>query len=410
MKKMSDQLTKVEEVKRVVGELRDSFEKFGAESADFKEKQAKIESALEAYDKNHDDVVMKLEASEKAGEEMKDRMDAMELELAKGGSGAGADYKQSDEYKALNAYAKGGEKALAALDDVDIKTLRTDIDTGAGYLTNPEIDDMIIKPITEISAMRSVCRVKTVGKKVLDSTIRSGIPTATYEGEAQTGGESQSSYGRETTNAFRQTVTVPYTLDMLNDSNWDLENEIMGDVAESFAQSEGNKFLLGTGVKQPEGLLVHSTLAAGSLETAASGVLAADDMILLTGELKVGYNAMFAFNRQTLAHLRTLKDTAGAYVWHAGSHDGGMGGSVPNTIAGERYLVMQDMPAIAVGNLPVVYGDFRKAYTIIDRTGLIIIRDEVTGKKEAVIEMTFHRYNGGMVVLPEAMKTLKIKA
>lgn len=400
----------MQEVQSAVGELRKSIEKYGADSSDFKTKSEKIETDLKTFDDTNQKLVQELEQEKKGSVERDERIQTLELEMAKGGASSGLNFKESDEYKALQAYCIGGEKGLHALDDVDIKTLRTDVDTGAGYLTSTELDDAILKPITEISAMRSVCRVKTVSKKVLDTTVRNGIPTATYEGEAQAGDDSQSSYKQETTNAFRQTVTVPYTLDMLMDSNWDLESEIMGDVGESFAQNEGNRFLLGSGAKEPEGILVEPTIAAGSRVSAGSGVISADDLILLTGDLKIGYNAMFSFNRQTLAFLRTLKDTAGAYVWHAGSHDGGMGGSVPNTIAGEQYIVMQDMPSIAVGNLPVIYGDFRKTYTIIDRTGLVIIRDEVTKKRQAIIEMTFHRYNGGMVVLPEATKSLKVKA
>ena len=72
---------------------------------------------------------------------------------------------------------------------------------------------------------------------------------------------------------------------------------------------------------------------------------------------------------------------------------------------------MQDMPTRdASGNLPVIYGDFMRGYTIVDRTGMAVIRDDITRKKERIIELCFHKYNTGQVVLAEAFKALKIKA
>jgi len=71
--------------------------------------------------------------------------------------------------------------------------------------------------------------------------------------------------------------------------------------------------------------------------------------------------------------------------------------------------VMNDMPDIAANSLSVALADFMRGYTIIDRTGLLVIRDELTRKKNNIIEMTFHRYNHGQVVLPEAFKLLKTK-
>ncbi|MNQ83817.1 Phage capsid family protein [compost metagenome] len=201
-------------------------------------------------------------------------------------------------------------------------------------------------------------------------------------------------------------MTVPYTYDQLIDSEFDMESEIMNDVAEAFAFTEGNKFTLGTGAKQPEGFLVNAAVVADARTSLVSGVITGDDVLLLAGDLKVGYNPMYAMNRQTLALLRTLKgSTNDHYLWQVG-----LGPSQPNTLAGAPYILMQDMPAVAANSLSLAYADFQRGYTIIDRTGLQVIRDDVTRKKNNIIELTFHKYNHGQVVLPEAFKLLKTKA
>ena len=382
--------------------LRETVDKFGAESSQFKSMVDATNAALEKQEKASQELSNQLAEKKKAEDELKERIDGLELELSRKGA-TGENYKDKPEYKAMQMYVQKGVEALSMEQKA---TLRTDIATQGGYLTMPEMDNMIIKKITEISPMRAVARVRTVGNKTLSIPTRTSIPVATYEGEAAAGGESNSTYGQETLTAYRMTVTVPYTYDQLIDSEFDLESEINSDVAEAFAFTEGNKFVVGTGAKQPEGFLANAAVAANFRETAVSGTITGDDILLLAGDLKVGYDPRYAMNRQTLAFLRTLKGTTNDhYLWQVG-----LGPQQPNTLAGLPYVIMQDMPSIATGALSVALADFQRGYTIIDRTGLLVIRDELTRKKNNIIELTFHRYNHGQVVLPEAFKVLKIKA
>lgn len=392
-----------EDAMGAIKELRSSVETYGAESSEFKGRADVIEAALAKFDEDKQKDEIAARNAEKNAKELEDRVKTMELEVAKSGSGE-VHYKEKPAYKALNNYVKHGEKGVSP---EEFKTMRMDDNTTGGYLSTVELDNVIIKKITEISAIRSVAKVRTVSKKTLEMPTRTGIPVATYEGEAASSSESQSGYGSEQETASRLTVTVPFTLDLLNDSSFDLESEINSDVGESFAFKEGNKFVLGNGVKQPEGFLVNAAVVAGAKETAGSLVIVADDLTLLTGDLKVGYNPMYGFTRQSLAIFRTFATTTGQYVWQAG-----LAADKPNTINGENYIILPDMPEISAGAgaLPVIYGDFARGYQIIDRTGMSIIRDEITGKKQAIIEITFHRYNTGKVILAECFKALKIKA
>lgn len=396
-----------QEVMEAVTALREEIKKVGKDSPEFKALQERVEAALKDHDEKNQEFVLANQEKEKKAEELAERIQVMELELVKGSAGGKKDYKETVEYKALNMFFKTG---LLTMPEEERKTLRTDIDTSGGYLVTPEVDNVITKKVTEISAVRRVARVRTVGKKTLNMPIRTGIPSATYEGEAQAAGESQSAYGSESVNAWRLTTIVPVTQDQLMDADFDMESEIAQDVAESFAQKEGNKYCLGTGVKEPEGFMGIAALQTAARETSTSGTIDPEDMILLTGDLKVGYNPMYGFNRQTLALLRSLQSTNGMFIWHIGSMDQGMGGARPNTIAGEDYIILQDLATISAGNYSVVYADFRRGYVIVDRTGLSVIRDNITEAAKAIIKFTFHRYNTGQVVLQEAFKLLKIKA
>ena len=107
-------------------------------------------------------------------------------------------------------------------------------------------------------------------------------------------------------------------------------------------------------------------------------------------------------NRRTLADIRTRKSTTGSFLWMPG-----LNGPVANTINGYNYVLANTMADQADDSYSVAFGDFRRGYTIVDRTGLSVIRDELTLKKKAIVEFTMNRWNTGLVVLTEAIKVLR---
>jgi len=385
------------EVKTAVGALREELTKAKPDPA----VMAKVNETLDKHEEQNQKIVTDLKASETREAEVKERMDVLEAELSRsGGAGESKNFKDSDEYKALQGWCIDGyptaeQKAV----------LRTDNDTTGGFLVPTELDTSILKKITEISPMRSVARVRTISSKSMEIPIRASIPVATYEGEAASGDDSSSLYENETLVTFRQTFTTPITMDMLMDSAFDMESEIMADAREAFAFGEGLNFVVGDGVKKPSGFTADTRVQANARDASGSSTYTADDILLLTGDLKTGYNPVYALNRRELAFIRTLKSTDGNFLWQPG-----LNGVVASTLAGFNYIIMNDMPDQATDAFPIAFGDFLRGYTIVDRTGMSVVRDEFTQKKKAIIEFTMNRWNYGRVVLPEAIKLLKTVA
>lgn len=87
-----------------------------------------------------------------------------------------------------------------------------------------------------------------------------------------------------------------------------------------------------------------------------------------------------------------------------------MNGPAAMTLNGLPYLVAEDMPDIASGSLSIALGDFQQGYTIVDRTAMTVVRDDLTQKRKSIVEFTFNRWNTGMVTLAEAIKVLQTKA
>jgi HK97 family phage major capsid protein len=68
------------------------------------------------------------------------------------------------------------------------------------------------------------------------------------------------------------------------------------------------------------------------------------------------------------------------------------------------------MADIGAGNYPVVFADFARGYAAGNGMDMRVIRDEVSRKREGIVEYTFMRRVAGLVKLPEAFAKLKISA
>ena len=76
------------------------------------------------------------------------------------------------------------------------------------------------------------------------------------------------------------------------------------------------------------------------------------------------------------------------------------------TIMGKQIYFAADVASIATNALAMIYGDIRRAYQIVDRIGLRILRDPYTSKPNVLFYVT--KRVGGGVKNFEAVKLAKI--
>ncbi len=205
---------------------------------------------------------------------------------------------------------------------------------------------------------------------------------------------------------------------MLDDAGFDLESWLASEIAMEFARAEGAAFVNGSGFDQPEGFLNASVSVAedglrafGSLQYIGSG----DDagfgsspearLIDLVHTLKSGHRqgATFVMNSATLAEVRKLKTTDGAFLWQPGLVEG-----QPDRLLGYPVVEAEDMPDIANGAYPIAFGNFRHGYLIAERSATQILRDPFTNKPFVHFYAT--KRVGGQVLDSAAIKLLKIEA
>lgn len=388
-----------EEFKKVNDQRIESIEK-GEGTAYVDEKLAKLEAKMDSYE----DINQKLTTAEANAENIKSQIEKLETVIKRPNSGF--DTKQVDEY--MNAFDTYCRKGIEGLAPDERKALTVSNDSTGGYLAPPEYVRELIKDVTEISPIRSIARIRSTGARSIQVPKRTGTFAAQWVSESGTRSETTGyNVGLEELPAHEQYALVDISEQDLEDSVFDLEAEMQSEFAEQFAKAEGAAFVSGNAVGKPEGFMTNSSVS--SIDSGSNTAITADNLITLMHNIKSEYgrNGTFVFNRSTLSAIRKLKDTAGQYVFQAGMT---LQGGMVNTILGQPYVEATDMASIAQNAFPVAFGDFRRAYMIVDRVSLAVLRDPFTQATTGNVRYIARRRVGGQVILPEAISKLKVTA
>jgi len=291
----------------------------------------------------------------------------------------------------------------------EYKSLSVGVDSAGGYLAPVEYVREIIKGETEISPFRSLVRVRQTANKSVQLPKRTGQFAAQRVSEQGTRSETTGlTYGLEEVPVHELFALVDISNAMLEDSAFDMAAEISMEAQEQFAVKEGAEFVSGTGVGQAEGILATSaglsSTVSGTAATIADSDGQANGLLTLKHAIKTAYtrNANWAMNRTTLGSVRKLKDADKNYIWMPGLAQG-----KPNTIDGDPYIEVPDMPNEGANTYPIAYGDFRRGYVWIDRISMEMLRDPYTQATSGNVRFIIRKRSGGQVVLAEAIRLLK---
>jgi HK97 family phage major capsid protein len=196
---------------------------------------------------------------------------------------------------------------------------------------------------------------------------------------------------------------------LLEDAEFDIEAEMAMEFGEQFGVAEGSVFVSGTGTNQPTGLLdTRKGIKGVSAKKDNTSVMQVEDLFDLAYGVKAEYarNGAFMLNRATLPLIRAFETSAGGFIWSPS-----IAPSDPNTILGSPYVEATDLDApsggtFASGAQPIIFGDYRRAYTIVDRTGVDIQRDPFTLAANGQVRYIACKRVGGKVMIAEAAKSL----
>ena len=358
-----------------------------------------------------DQAIHDLETSFKAFQEKQDKR-FHQLYAAQQRPLLGIDSNQNCSQKqAFMDYITSGqssfqEKALTSLEGP----------TG-GFLIPAVVTERIEKALNRISPLRSLARVTNISTDSLELLLD--------KGNADVGWVSETEERKETETPELAKVRIPVhqiyakpraSQKILDDASIDIENWLVGKIAEKMAATENAAFIRGDGENKPTGFLNYEAVPVGdgawgkleSLNTGVDGKFKGIDILLDTlNAMKPQYlpGAVWFMSRSAVSALRKLKDEMGGYsLWQPSL----MAGS-PDSLLGYPIVISDDMPALIEGksSQSMVFANFYEAYQIVDRTSLHVLRDPYSAKP--YVEFYVTKRVGGDVVNFDAIKVVNFK-
>lgn len=395
----------IQDVKQVAEEL-------GAKFDEFKQKNDKRVEALEAEKGKLVEQVETL--NEKLGQ-LDDMKSALEKELAGMKRPDGTGTKAASEHKA--AFMQFVRKGIdTGLGELQAKALQIGVDADGGYAVPEELDRNIIELLRDESPMRQVCNQIFVGTPDYKRLANLGGAGSGWVGETAPRPETSTPTLAQISAVMGELYANPQaTQTSLDDMFFDVEGWLNSEVGREFSEKEGAAFLLGDGVNKPKGLLAYPFAVAGDktrpygtlqrLVSGNAGAFNGDNLIDLVQAVKAGYRraGVWMMNNLTVAYVRKLKDSEGNYLWRPGLEVG-----QPSSLLGYGITENEDMPDIAADANALAFGDFKRAYTIVDRIGTRVLRDPYTNKPYVGFYTT--KRVGGMLVDSQAVKVLTLSA
>lgn len=300
--------------------------------------------------------------------------------------------------------------------DLEIRAMATDTQQTGGFLVMPDLSSTVVSRVFETSPIRLVANVEQAGSKSREFLIDDDEAGATWSGERSVATDDTPDVGLKEIVSHEITSTMKATATMIEDAYLDLASWMQTKGADKISRTENSAFFTGTGIKQPRGLLTYAAWASAGvyerdkIEQIASGgatTLTADGLIDTQAALKEAYQAqaVWLMKRATFGSIIKLKGADNFYFGPMMLAQG-----VPTMqLLGRRVMFCDDMQALGTGsNLVCAYGDFGRAYTILDRVGLQVLRDPFTADPYTLFRL--RRRTGGDVTSFDAVKLTKLAA
>jgi HK97 family phage major capsid protein len=399
--------------KAIIEGLHKAFHEFKAEN----DARLKAIEAKGNADPLLAEKVEKINAEISAISAMKAQLEAIETAVARSqfqGGGAVNDKAKAEHAQAFEKFFRKGVEA--GLSDLEVKaSLKTSSDPDGGYTVPEQMESNIDRIVGTMSALRRLATVMNISTDTYKKLVNVGGAGSGWVGEMGTRSETNTPLLKEIAINTKELYANPAaTQTLLDDSAINIEQWLANEVVEIFADQESDALINGDGVNMPKGILAYTTIAnssyawgkVGFITTGAASTFPDPDRLIdLQHSLKSVYRngAAFLMADATLAHCRKFKDGEGNYLWRPGLEVG-----AASTLLGKPVETDDNMPVIAGNAFPIAFANFKRAYLVIDRVGIRVLRDPYTNKPYVHFYTT--KRVGGGIVMYEAIKLLKVAA
>lgn len=312
-------------------------------------------------------------------------------------------------------YEKNFHNYLKTGDALNLRAAGSEgTNANGGYICPDGLDKRVVELLTPRSTIRrNATIIQAAGKNYQRPYKKTGI-TSGWVGEtsARTATDAQE-YDVITATVGELYAFPQYTQNFLADTWYNFEEGFARDLAITFADKEEAAFISGNGTDKPNGILSALREAKDDTQRAwnklqqintesATGITL-NSLYAIKDSLNYAYraNAKWYMSTSTYTALQqALVDGEQRGIFGRGD----VSQNMPETLLGYPIEIDDYLPAVAANACPIVFGDMRQGYAILERPGIGVLRDMYSNKP--YIGLYSIKRVGGLVQDYRALKVL----
>ena len=283
-----------------------------------------------------------------------------------------------------------------------------------GYICPDGLDKRVVELLTPRSTIRrNATIIQAAGKNYQRPYKKTGI-TSGWIGEtgSRTATDAQE-YDVITATVGELYAFPQYTQNFLADTWYNFEEGFARDLAISFSDKEETAFVSGDGSNKPNGILAALREAKDDtqrtwnklqqINTESATGITLNSLYAIKDSLNYAYraNAKWYMSTSTYTALQqTLIDGEHRGIFGRGD----VSQNMPETLLGYPIEIDDYMPGVAANACPIVFGDMRQGYAILERPGIGVLRDMYSNKP--YIGLYSIKRVGGLIQDYRALKVL----
>jgi HK97 family phage major capsid protein len=308
-----------------------------------------------------------------------------------------------EEDKAFLKFFSKGERSLQPSER---KALVEDAG-GGQYLVSPYLDNELQRVVGKLVVLRQLAAKRTIDKDRIE--VRDITEAAVGWGALELGTLITETTPVPSAPAYKYAEDlnglVKIGQDLLEDSDFNLQNVFVDSFSRKLAEAQETGFALGGGhvAHQPDGILLDATLVANAVKTTATGAVTVEKFMELVYSVPAIYrkNGSFVVHSATELALRQIRaggstTTDGPFLWQPSTIAG-----TPPTFLGYPIYFCDELYTLAdVASPLAIFGDFLAGYQVIDRVGTTVQRLDELYSEEGCIGFKVRMRVGGYVKKP----------
>ena len=283
-----------------------------------------------------------------------------------------------------------------------------------GYVCPDGIDKRVVELLTPRSTIRrNATIIQAAGKNYQRPYKKTGISSGWIGETGSRPATDAQEYDVITATVGELYAFPQYTQNFLADTWYNFEEGFARDLAITFADKEETAFITGDGSNKPNGILQELREAKDDtqrtwnklqqINTESATGITLNSLYAIKDSLNYAYrsNAKWYMSTSTYTALQqTLVDGEHRGIFGRGD----VSQNMPETLLGYPIEIDDYMPAVAANACPIIFGDMRQGYAILERPGIGVLRDMYSNKP--YIGLYSIKRVGGLVQDYRALKVL----